>query len=73
MAKNPGWDSMTSPQRVATLGRIVELGTSQFGLKINQIILEKKTACTHLAWSTTMNGMTSSAVTAISILVRKVG
>ena len=72
MAKNPGWDSMTSPERVTSLGRIVELGTSQLGQKINQIILEKKTVCTHLAWSTTMNGMTSSVVTAINILARKV-
>ena len=72
MAKNPGWDLMTSPQRVTSLGRIVELRTSQLGQKINQIILEKKTACTHLTWSTTMNGMTSAAVTAINILARKV-
>ena len=70
--ENPGWDWMTSPQRVASLGRIVELGTLQLGPKINQTILEKKTACTLLVWNTTTNGMTSSAMTVISILARKV-
>ena len=72
MEKNPGWAWMTSPGRVTLLGRIGVRGTLQLGRRINRITLMKKTACTHLVWDTTMNGMTWNVVIVISTLVRKV-
>ena len=58
MAKNLGWDSMTDQQRVTSFGQVEDLETSQLGPRINQTTSGKKIVCTHLVWSTAMNGMT---------------
>ena len=72
MEQNPGWDWMIFSQRAPLLGQIVVLGTLQLGLKTNRTIFGMKTVCIHLVLNINMNGMTWSAVTVISILVRKV-